>query len=193
MSGAPQFPVTLQAGESFRVHAKYAPVDEGTDLAALRFDLGGGSIYTASLVGQAADQADKTDTFMQESGAKVDVLFVIDNSGSMMEEQQSLGANFAAFMSAAIESGVDYHIGVTTTGLDSSSGGWSQCPGGAEGGENGRLFPVDGSSPRIITPNTPNAEGVFAQQHPGGRVPLERAGPGWRLPRPLGSAAEQPG
>jgi hypothetical protein len=162
VSGEPSFPVTLEAGQSFRVHAKYAPTDEGEDLAALRFDLGEGSLYTASLMGRAADTADKTDAFVQESGAKVDVLFVIDNSGSMMEEQQSLGANFASFMSAALESGVDYHIGVTTTGLDASSGGWSQCPGGADGGENGRLFPVDGSSPRIITPLTPNAAGVFA-------------------------------
>lgn len=162
VSGAPSFPVTMEAGSSFKVHAKYSPTDEGQDLAALRFDLGEGSTYTASLVGQAAQNADKTDSFVQEMGAKVDVLFVIDNSGSMMEEQQSLGANFSSFMSAALESGVDYHIGVTTTGLDPSSGGWSQCPGGADGGENGRLFPADGSSPRIITPQTPNAAAVFA-------------------------------
>jgi hypothetical protein len=162
VSGAPTFPVTLEAGQQFRVHATYAPPEEGEDLAALRFSLGDGALYTASLMGRAADNADKTDSFIQEPGAKVDVLFVLDNSGSMMEEQQSLGANFAAFMSSAITSGVDYHLGVTTTGLDPSSGGWSQCGGGAEGGENGRLFPVDGSTPRIITPQTPNAPGVFA-------------------------------
>jgi len=159
---SPDFPVTLGAGESFRLHARYEPVDEGEDLAALRFDLGEGSLYTASLIGRGAANANQVDSFVQESGAKVDVLFVVDNSGSMMEEQQSLGANFAAFMSSATASGVDYHIGVTTTGLDQSSGGWSQCPGGAEGGESGRLFPVNSSSPRIITPLTPNAPGVFA-------------------------------
>ncbi|WP_044193493.1 choice-of-anchor D domain-containing protein [Hyalangium minutum] len=162
LSESPHFPLTLEANQSFRIHAKYEPTDEGEDLAALRFDLGQGSVYTASLVGRGASNANQVDSFIQESAAKVDVLFVVDNSGSMMEEQQSLGANFAAFMSAATASGVDYHIGVTTTGLDSSSGGWSSCPGGAEGGESGRLFPVNGSSPRIITPLTPNAAGVFA-------------------------------
>ena len=162
VSGGPSFPVTLNAGAQFRVHAAYEPTDNGEDLAALRFALGAGSVYTASLAGRGADNAHQTDTFVQESGAKVDVLFVVDNSGSMMEEQQGLGSNFAAFMSAATASGVDYRIGVTTTGLDPSSGGWSQCGGGAEGGENGRLFPVDGANPRIITPQTPNAPGVFA-------------------------------
>lgn len=159
---SPSFPLTLAAGDSVRLHAKYEPADEGEDLAALRFNLGEGSVYTASLIGRGASNANQVDSFVQEAGAKVDVLFVVDNSGSMMEEQQSLGANFAAFMSSATASGVDYHIGVTTTGLDASSGGWSQCSGGAEGGESGRLFPVNNSSPRIITPQTPNAAGVFA-------------------------------
>ncbi|HYI01658.1 choice-of-anchor D domain-containing protein [Hyalangium sp.] len=162
VSDGPDFPVTIQPGQHFRLHTRYEPTDEGEDLAALRFDLGEGSLYTASLIGRASATAQQVDSFLQEAGAQVDVLFVVDNSGSMMEEQQSLGANFAAFMTAATASGVDYHIGVTTTGLDVSSGGWSQCPGGAEGGENGRLFPVNGSTPRIITPRTPNASAVFA-------------------------------
>jgi hypothetical protein len=162
VSGGPSFPVTINAGGQFRLRATYAPADEGDDLAALRFALEGGAVYTTSLAGRGAANANQIDSFVQESGAKVDVLFVVDNSGSMMEEQQSLGSNFAAFMSAATASGVDYHIGVTTTGLDASSGGWSQCGGGAEGGENGRLFPVNNSNPRIITPQTPNAPGVFA-------------------------------
>lgn len=162
VSGGPSFPVTLDAGGQFRLRARYEPADEGEDLAALRFALRGDSVYTASLKGRGAANANQIDTFVQESGTQVDVLFVVDNSGSMMEEQQSLGSNFAAFMSAATASGVDYHIGVTTTGLEVSSGGWSQCGGGAEGGENGRLFPVSGATPRIITPQTPNAPGVFA-------------------------------
>ncbi len=156
------FPRTLQAGEQFKLRATYAPADDGDDAGALRFALDNGSVYTASMVGRGAAQAEQTDDFVQEPEAKVDVLFVVDNSGSMMEEQQSLGANFAAFLTAANTTGVDYHIGVTTTGLDASPGGWSVCPGGAEGGENGRLFPVTGTTPRVITRATPNAASVFA-------------------------------
>ena len=156
------FPRTLQAGEQFKVRVTYVPTDDGDDAAALRFALDSGAVHTASMVGRGAAQAEQTDDFVQEPEAKVDVLFVVDNSGSMMEEQQSLGSNFAAFLTAATAASVDYRIGVTTTGMDASPGGWSVCPGGADGGENGRLFPVSGSSPRIITRSTPNAAGVFA-------------------------------
>ncbi|MBZ4417001.1 choice-of-anchor D domain-containing protein [Myxococcus sp. RHSTA-1-4] len=157
------FPHTIPQGGRVRLSATYTPVDDGDDAAALRFTLAnGGGEYTAGLVGRGVTKAEQTDRFFQESEAKVDVLFVVDNSGSMMEEQQSLGQNFAAFLTAANKASVDYRIGVTTTGLDPSPGGWSECPGGAQGGENGRLFPVDGSRPRIITPSTPNAAGVFA-------------------------------
>ena len=156
------FPTSIPRGSRVRLSATYTPVDDGDDAAALRFRLPDGSEYTAGLVGRGVTKAEQTDRFFQESEAKVDVLFVVDNSGSMMEEQQSLGQNFAAFLSAANQAAVDYRIGVTTTGLDSSPGGWSECPGGAQGGENGRLFPVDGSRPRVITPSTPDAAAVFA-------------------------------
>ena len=47
----------------------------------------------------------------------VDVLFVIDNSASMGEEQATLAANFAAFVGVLEQSHVraDYRIAVTTT------------------------------------------------------------------------------
>jgi hypothetical protein len=103
----------------------------------------------------------RTDQFPRKSQSKVDVLFVVDNSGSMREEQESLGRNFAAFLSHANLVGADYHITVTTTGIEPAEGGWMVCPGGARGGEGGRFFPVDGSSPRIITPVTPASGSVF--------------------------------
>jgi len=157
------FPAVLPAKSQTRLKVTYDPKSDGDDSASLRFDLGSGSPYTAGLVGRGVAKTDQTDDFIQEAQAKVDVLFVVDNSGSMMDEQHSLGANFSAFLTHAAEAGVDYHIAVTTTGLERSSGGWAVCPGGGEGGENGRFFPVDGSSPRIISPTTPSAASVFAR------------------------------
>jgi hypothetical protein len=58
--------------------------------------------------------------------AKVDVLYVIDNSPSMYEEQQTLIANFGNFvtdMQSALVDVQSYHIGVITSD-DYQDGGW---------------------------------------------------------------------
>ena len=63
----------------------------------------------------------------------VDILFVIDNSGSMGEEQATLAANFEAFIDV-LERDIDanYRIGVTTTDM-----GHPRC--GGTGPEAGAL------------------------------------------------------
>lgn len=50
-----------------------------------------------------------------EEGRDVDILFVIDNSGSMAEEQARLARNFEAFARRLDEMGAHYRIGITTT------------------------------------------------------------------------------
>lgn len=59
---------------------------------------------------------------------KVDVLLVIDNSGSMGEEQANLATNFGPFIEKLEEAGADYRIGITTTDL-----GGKDCSGGGGG------------------------------------------------------------
>jgi hypothetical protein len=61
---------------------------------------------------------------------KVDLLFVIDNSGSMAGEQASLIASFDGFVAgiqATLDSADDYHIGVVTT--DAYSNNAPGCTG----------------------------------------------------------------
>ena len=70
---------------------------------------GGGASYSL-LPGQ--------DTFNQNGqtiNGKVDILFVIDNSGSMGQNQSRLSTNFAAWIQAFNAKGLDYHIAITTT------------------------------------------------------------------------------
>ena len=64
-----------------------------------------------------------------EVDRKVDVLFVIDDSGSMAEEQAKLAANFAPFIETLDAAGADYRIAVTTT-----DDGGPGCFGTPEGG-----------------------------------------------------------
>lgn len=47
--------------------------------------------------------------------AAVDILWVIDNSGSMCEEQGALRDNFREFITQISNQDIDFHIGVTTT------------------------------------------------------------------------------
>ncbi len=64
----------------------------------------------------------------------VDILFVIDNSGSMAEEQALLSQNFAAFINVleATDVAANYRIGITTT-----DAGNPRCPNTTP--ENGTL------------------------------------------------------
>jgi hypothetical protein len=97
----------------------------------------------------------------QQSTPKVDLLMVIDNSGSMAEEQAALAQNLDRLWNRIAVANADFHIAVTTTGMTPYTAGWAQCPGGAQGGEAGRFFPVDGSRPRILTPATPDVKNVL--------------------------------
>ncbi len=83
-----------------------------------------------------------------QTEGKADILFVIDNSGSMAEEQQKLKDNMSAFIEVLTNSIIDYQVGVISTDvvrvptspecqpccdLDTDADGvpdWSNCDGG---------------------------------------------------------------
>lgn len=71
---------------------------------------------------------------------KVDILFVIDNSGSMQYEQQSMAQRTSQFLS--ILRGLDYQIGITTTDPNNTSLG------------DGRLIPIKNGNGRYIIDST---------------------------------------
>jgi hypothetical protein len=54
--------------------------------------------------------------------AKVDILWVLDNSGSMCQEQQRLREKFADFISQFGRKNIDFNIGVTTTHMKQGYG-----------------------------------------------------------------------
>ncbi len=75
----------------------------------------GGS--TAGSTGGTVSGIPQEETFHQTAGEtkKLDILWIIDNSGSMSEEQAALGANFDAFIQDFITKDVDFKMGITTT------------------------------------------------------------------------------
>ncbi|MDB4962346.1 MAG: putative lipoprotein [Myxococcales bacterium] len=68
--------------------------------------------------GTDADQQFPPDDSTTAGCQKLDLLFVIDNSGSMGEEQANLVANFPTFINVLDASGLDYRVAVTTTARD---------------------------------------------------------------------------
>lgn len=61
---------------------------------------------------------EQVDRITQVTIPAVDVLWVVDNSCSMEEEQRALRDNFGSFMQYFTGSGLDYHVGVVSTDMD---------------------------------------------------------------------------
>ena len=88
----------------------------------------------------------QVDTFTQDQ-AVVDVLFVVDNSGTLTNERDELAREFDRFITVLLAAEVDFHVGVTSTDMS------------FETGDRGRLR----GSPRFITRSTPDPELVFSR------------------------------
>jgi len=79
----------------------------------------------------------------QGGGGAIDILFVVDNSNSMVGEQLALATSFAHFVEVLDDGGMDYHVAVITTGMESA--GCPRCTDLItvncmnETGENGRF------------------------------------------------------
>ena len=68
---------------------------------------------------------DRSEIFTQNSGRQgdVDILWVIDDSGSMADEQDSLGRNFKSFIDQFLVKDIDFKMAITTTDGTSSRNG----------------------------------------------------------------------
>ena len=63
-------------------------------------------------------ERDGTDTWYQEPTNQVDILWVVDDSVSMAEEQKQIADGFEDFINAIQETNTDFHLGVITTSFD---------------------------------------------------------------------------
>ena len=76
-----------------------------------------------TLVGQATGDGATTDIFSQPEGPKLDILWVIDNSCSMFNEQARLIDNLSQFVGYADSQNADYQMAVTDTDSRSRNAG----------------------------------------------------------------------
>ena len=134
---------------------------------------------------------ERTDEFRNPARPKVDVLWVIDNSKAMAPFVDRLAGHLEGARAALDEQAIDYHLALTTTGLDESP----DCDGSVRGGEDGRLVPVDGSASRILDRTMPDVAALWREKVAGGAChdsshPMEAA---WRaLSAPLADHEKDP-
>lgn len=109
---------TIQAGELITMTVQFEPYAAGEadgDVVVESDDPDEPSVVVP-MYGHAASEELTTDSFRQEA-APVDVLWVIDNSSSMGQEQARVQAGITSFFSYFSTFGLDYHMGVITTDI----------------------------------------------------------------------------
>lgn len=95
--------------------------------------------------GEGADDPLVEESFEQDLLNKVDVLWIVDNSGSMSGDLVTVGNNFNDFIQVFIDYDLDYQVGVITTDVDDPS-------------QSGNLVGP------YVTPSTPDPVGTFVDQ-----------------------------
>lgn len=103
--------------------------DDQTDVVDNGNDGDGGSNDEEEeevIVGPVLEDRQDLFTQAQEKRSKVDILWVIDDSGSMADEQAALAYNFDAFITGFLNENVDFKMGITTTdGTSRGDGKWA--------------------------------------------------------------------
>jgi len=111
---------TLVPGDSMEFFVEFLPPVEGQWLDTVRIASNDPdeSVVDVLADGTGQDTGTITDGFVQAAAASVDVLFVLDNSGSMGDNLDALADEFPIFITNFINLGLDYQIGIVTTDMD---------------------------------------------------------------------------
>ena len=117
--------------------------------------------YYVALSGRGALDAVQVDEFAQLGKPKVDIIFYIDASSSMSQEQAAIASNLGAFVQFAEAQGLDYQIGVTSTAIDSDDEA-GRLASAAVGTTQASIYSGPAAN-RIVTPQSvPSPGAVFA-------------------------------
>jgi hypothetical protein len=163
LPSSPGQPITLAPGASMAIQLRYRPSKPLTQESgvlrvfspAVNNQAGA---FEIPLTAAGTTGAAATDTFDQLESPVVDVLWAIDNSGSMAEEQVGLAANVPLFTSYAASLRSDFHIGVTTSEInDAYTADTGACRGNVA---PGWLYYCPGT-PKWVEPTTPNLASVL--------------------------------
>lgn len=122
-------PFVLERNQRAEVAFRYTPTAYGEqrDVLRLLHDAPEG-VSEVNLAGRGIDASPIVETFHQGTEVAVDILWAIDSSGSMEEEQARLVANLGQFVDYAEGLGADYQMAVIEAQeLESGAGVFRTC------------------------------------------------------------------
>lgn len=164
-------PTDLAPSASYTATVRYKPTNLGQDLGVLQIEHNrtSQSPTTTVVQGEGVQTDERKEVFTQKNQPKIDVLFVIDDSNSMKDKQESLSTNLQSFIQWASKLQADYQIAITTTDTDCDSTPGSRYKLQSSGictRPTRPSIPQAGcirGTPKVLTPQTPNLLGTFAQ------------------------------
>lgn len=124
-------PFDIPPGTEARIGLQYRPTaaTEHTSQLVIRHDADQNA-EVVGLVGRGEERTMITETFQQPTELQVDLLWAIDASCSMGDEQAELIANLSGFVAYADAQGVDYQMAVVEAEERSTNAGeFERCPG----------------------------------------------------------------
>ena len=116
-------PPVLRENESYSFEVSFNPATASDYLVALSITSNDPDEPTVNtdVEGEGSKAAVYEERFEQPDATAVDVVWIVDNSGSMSDIVKHLGDSFSAFIDAFSRTGLDYQIGVITTDMDDAS------------------------------------------------------------------------
>ena len=117
MGSLPPPPWTILPGQELDFLVSYIPSDIGGDASDIEITSNDpvNPLVITEQIGDGDVEQWVSQTWQQEEIPVLDVLWVIDNSGSMNQFQTSLSTNISSFMTAFAQTGADYNMAVITT------------------------------------------------------------------------------
>jgi len=117
MGSLPAPPWTIPPGNELDFLVSYIPSDIGSDASDIEITSNDpiNSLVITEQLGDGDVEQWFSQSWQQEEIPVLDVLWVIDNSGSMNQFQTNLSTNISSFMNAFAGTGADYNMAVITT------------------------------------------------------------------------------
>jgi len=154
ITSQPNIPLIIQPGSKSSIKVKFTPQSQGKIESTLTILSDASNLlngkYELPLSGNGLADNKVEERYTASAKPMIDILWCIDNSGSMADDQASLAGNFPLFINYAVNVNADFQIGVISTEINepakTDSGNYNYP---------GVLFNKK-DTPKIIANNPPN-------------------------------------